>query len=132
MRLLEVVPLVSVGEIRFGESDQELVRKGFKEDPTLYDKNIGWRGFKKDDDFICYVEENRVVAISSSLGCSLNGIELIGLAMSEFKELKLDSRIDDAIWVNEEIQEVPVVLNGLGIQLWFRNGVVESIFCDDS
>lgn len=132
MKPHEIVPLVAVGDVSFGESIRDLIRKGFKEAPDLWNEGVGWLGFERGDGLICYVEKERVVAISCSGECSFEGMGLIGLTLEEVRGIvKCDVEVGEGIWVEDDRQEFPVELVGLGIQLWLWEGAVVLVFCDE-
>jgi hypothetical protein len=127
----EIKPNEGVDEVRFGMSVAQLVASGYMGKVERYNEITEWRTFARDESLLCYVKTNVVIAFACFENCHVREKNIIGLRDSELIAiLGQPSEIGDALWVSNNQQQIPVEYEKEGLQIWFEDGKVVSVFGD--
>jgi len=119
-------PLVSVGPVHFGELAHPLIKKYglHRLEPEV---SSGRETYEFNDcETRVYVEGGRIVCVGCFDELFYQGKNIFGLSFEEMHELLGPE--DD---IGEDICGlVPVEYEKLGLQIWLRNGFVDSVMCN--
>jgi hypothetical protein len=127
----EWIPLVSIGSLKFGEPIEPVISKF---DLRKLDKpfeEADWNSYEfLGCDKRVYAEDGNI----TSFGCFDNlyykGRDLLGLTLNEIRVLfGEEDKIGETVlfdFEDGEFEETPVEFYEYGLQIWLRDGVVES------
>jgi len=124
---LELNPLRSVGPFVFGEPAQPVIEEqGFTRATDPIYNGDPWDTYESPDGETTVHVEGGVI---DSAGCyselNFGGVNLIGLSFEALREL-----LGPEDEVGDDISgETPVEFESFGLQVWIKDGVVESIMC---
>jgi hypothetical protein len=124
-------PLISIGEIIFGEPIEPLIIKyDLIELPKPFDEAY-WDSYEVPDFSKRIYSEDGIVTI---VGCFDNLYygenNLFGLTFGEIRGLLgEEDKVGETVtfdFEDDDFEEIPIEYYKLGLQLWFRDGIVES------
>jgi hypothetical protein len=127
-------PCVGVGEFIFGADIKPLIGKyNLLLVPDEYKSQVAWNSYSvSDKDMRIYTEDERIIAVACYEECWINGINLLGLSLTDI--IKVMGIVKEQISEGEEYEindEVQFVyeIDDLGAQLWIQDGHVITIIC---
>jgi hypothetical protein len=131
------LPLVSVGSIKFGELADPVIEK-FKlcklEKPF---EEADWDSYEFPDcETQIYTENSNITSVGCFDNIYYGDENLFGLTLDEIRKcIGQESEIGETIFfdfVGNEFEKTPIEFDDLSLQLWFRDGVVESAMVSGS
>ena len=129
---IELVPLKKVGVFIFNDDIRNYSDYGLKIERSL-DKT-GWDTYRLEKDgVIIHTENNLIVSIACYNYCYLKNQNVINMKVGDFVNLNKvypDLNQTDTIFLNEE--EYPHIVyefETLGMQIWVKKGVIDTVFC---
>ncbi|MEN9866915.1 MAG: hypothetical protein RL748_2505 [Pseudomonadota bacterium] len=126
-----IVPTKRVRDISFGTCSADLLHLGYKEDVAAYSEITEWHSYTREDGITCYVENDELICIACWNNCFLGIENIIGIDGNLLLDaLGEPDKIGEPIWVDDDTQQIPYEYRKLGLQVWFENGIVVSVFCD--
>ena len=131
MKTNDLIPKISIGDIRFDANVAALIALGYTEDVEGFDDFLNWHTYRKDADIACYVKDDSVISVACFANCTFNGDNLIGKCVNDLISiLGAPNEIGESVWVDEDRKQIPYEYFDAGLQVWFENGYVVSVFCN--
>jgi hypothetical protein len=124
-------PLISIGKIIFGDPiDPIITEYNLSELPKPFDEAY-WDSYEFPDCNKRIYSEDKIV---TTVGCFDNLYygenNLFGLTLDEIRNIfGEEEKVGGTVtfdFEDDEFEEIPIEYYSLGLQLWFRDGVVES------
>jgi hypothetical protein len=131
MAIWEWNPLVSIGSLKFGESIEPIISEFdlYKLDKPF--EEADWDSYEFPDlDKRVYTEDDHITSIGCFDDLYYKGQNLFGLTLDEIRTLLgEEDEIGETVLLDfedGEYEKTPVEFYKYGLQIWIRDGVVES------
>jgi hypothetical protein len=134
--VLEWIPMISIGTLKFGEFVEPVISKF---DLHKLDKpfdGADWDSYEFPNcDKRVYAEDGKITRIGCFDDLYYKGENLFGLTLDEIRVLLgEEDEIGESIlfdFEDGEFEETPIEFYQYGLQIWLRDGVVESAIISD-
>ena len=124
--MIEIVPHLSIGPVRFRERIDLFLEKFDDFDYHLDDDNTIWdEHYFLNRDLVVYTENDLVICAGIFCDCYLEGRNLFGMNIGEFFATfnisEKERSVDERLWVSDTEQQSVYEIQSLGLELWVND-----------